>query len=432
MIAERLARGLSEVRGATFTAPDGLLHDVFGGALSHAGTRVSAGSAMGIPAFYSGIKILAETMGTMPLEVRRWAPNQAKGVRVSQPAPDHRLWALLHDQPNPEMPASTFWEILTTHIGVRGEGFGYFQRDEFGRVIHIWLIPPHLVNVRRDPRTRRKQFWLSPDSESAVEYPLMAEDIVHWRGFGADPLRGLSPIGAMRELLGRAIAESEYQSSLMANQARPSGVLTTDKKIDQVRGRRLARRFKRSVTGTKRAGEIVILEQGLQWQQVSLSAADAQFIEQREFTVRDIARMLRLPADMLLVQNGGDMHYTSDESVGLRFTTFTMTPWITRVADPLAINANLPWLEPDGTKLFPRHKADLLLRTDRKTRYETHQIGIDAGFLVPNDARIEEGLLPLDGLDTPKPLTPAPAKEQRSRDLVDDLDALLDPERTSA
>lgn len=428
MIAQRLARGLTELREVTFQSPLGDLQDMFGGSTSLAGVTVNGNTALAVPAFYTGIKILAESMGTMPCEVmRRTADN------VAVPAPESRLWTLLHDKPNPELEAGDFWEIVTSHIGIRGNAYMFKQRDEYDRVSALWPIPPQRVQVQRDPRTRQKIFMVSPSAEDPFEMPFTQTDMLHMRGFGPDPLRGLSPIGAMRELIGRASAEQDYQSALMANQARPSGVLVTDKKLDPVRGQRLARRFKRSMSGARRAGETLILEEGLKWQQVSLSAADAQFIEQREFTTKDIARMLRIPADMMLVASGDKLHYTSDESVGLRFLTFTLMPWMRRTEGPLRVDEDLPWTMsgPTPGRLFPKFQPDVLLRVDRKTRFEAYQVAIDSGWMTPDEARVMENRVPL-GLSVTKPLTAAPATQTRNKDLPenttdpDDLERLLE------
>jgi HK97 family phage portal protein len=340
---------------------------------------------------------------------------------------------MLHDQPNREMHAGDFWELITTHVAIRGRAFAWKERDRYDRVVGLWPVPPDRVDVQRDPITREKVFLISPSSEDAEPYPFRATDMIHFRGFGPDPLDGLSPIGALRELLGRASAEQDYQSSLMANQARPSGVLQTDKRIDPRRARRLARRFKRSVSGPRRAGEIVVLEEGLTWKQVSLSAADIQFIEQRNFTTKDIARVLRLPASFMLVESGDPLHYSSDETEPLRFLTFTMMPWIRRIEGPLSIDTDLPWTMtgPTAGRLFPAFQPDVLHRVDRKTRYEAYRSGIDAGWLEPDQVRKWEGLAP-KGLTQTKPLATTPPTQQRSTepaaedDSPDDLERLLD------
>lgn len=429
MIAERIARGLAEARGITFTSPIEELTTIFGGAPTIAGVNVSTNTALAIPAFYAAVKILAESMGVMPCEVRRALDNG-----ISQPAPESRLWRLLHDQPNREMHAGDFWEILTTHVAIRGRGFVWKERDEYDRVVGLWPVPPDRVQIQRDQITREKIYYISRDWEDAEVYPFRANDLIHFRGFGPDPLDGLSPIGALRELLGRASAEQDYQSALMANQARPSGVLRTDKRLDPRRGRRLARRFKGSVSGPRRAGEIVILEEGLSWQQVSLSAADVQFIQQREFTIKDIARMTRLPGQFLLVEESGSrLHYSSDETVPLRFLTFTMMPWIRRFEGPLSIDPDLPWTMtgPTPGRLFPAFQADVIHRVDRKTRFEAYDLAINSGWMTPDEARILEGLTPL-GLNKTKPLAEVRAPQTRAKPAPDDepepdqLERLLD------
>lgn len=384
-----IGRQLMERRQkVSFSSPADWLREALGGGQSTAGATVSESSALGVPGVYAAVRVIAESIGSMPLQILR-----DTGDGAETPDPGSRLWELLHDRPCPDMDAASFWELVAAHMALRGNAFCWKQRDAFGLVTGLQPLRPERVRVGR--ADGEKIFEI--DGRTGVT----SREMLHFRAFGTDPLIGLSPIAVQRELIGRAQAEQDYQGRLLANNSRPGGLLTTPGRLGDEQAATLAQRW-RAAQGGSNAGGVAVLEDGLTWQQTSLSVADQQFVEQRAMTRQEIAVAFRLPPDMLLVGEGGSLHYTSNESNGIRFLTYSLLRWMRRIEGALTADEDLPWTTQAG-RFRPRFNAGAFLRMDTKTRYEAFKAAIDAGWMTPNEARLTEGMVPLNGLDVPRP-----------------------------
>jgi len=154
-----------------------------------------------------------------------------------------------------------------------------------------------------------------------------------------------------------------------------------------------------------------VLEEGAKWEPVVLSAADMELVQQRAISREDIAIAFKVPGDMVLAGNAANLHYSTDATRDVRLVKHGITPWTTRIQEALEVCAALPW----GDDLYPRFNPAALLKADIKTRYEAHQIGLDAGFLSKNEVRAVEDLSPVDGGDQLKPwLDPTPPAKRGS------------------
>jgi len=382
---------------------------LFGGMTTAAGERVTAETALKIAAVYTCVSIIASGVRAMPLRVMRDI-----GDGILRPDRQHRLWPILHTQANPEMSAGEVWERLAWDAMLRGNGYAFLDRDRLGRVRWIWPLTNGRVQVGRDPRTRQKIYAVSAaDDRERIQFVGTTLDILHVKGDpGGDPLLGVSVIQRLRETIGRSLAEDRHAATMMRNQGRPSGVLTVEGRLTDEQAERLAKRWNAAHGGASKAGRTAVLEEGAVWKPVTLSAADLELVKQRAISREDIAIAFKVPGDMVLAGNSANLHYSSDQTRDVRLVKHAISPWAQRIQDALAINESLPW----GEDRYPRFNPDGLLRADIKSRYEAYKVGIDAGWLDPNEVRRREDLEPIEGLDKPRPLIDSTPPQTRRTD----------------
>jgi HK97 family phage portal protein len=216
-----------------------------------------------------------------------------------------------------------------------------------------------------------------------------AENILHIRTFTPpQSLVGVSPLIQSRNLVGLSLAMDRHLSQFYAEGGTPSGVLSTDQKLtlDQAR----------VVQGTweathRRHRRPAVLSDGLKFQTITTSAADAQMIQSREQLIRDIARIYRIPSH-LIGATGDNQTYQNVEQASLNFLIFTITPWIRRLEIALS-----KILGPDMDVVFD---FSSLLRSDAMTRARVNSVNIMYGVMSPNEARQTVGLEPYDGGDS--------------------------------
>lgn len=96
---------------------------------STAGKSVTERSAMQMTAVYACVRILAEAIAGLPLHLYRHTDTGGK-----EKATDHPLYALLHDEPNPEMSSFVFRETLMTHLLLWGNAYAQVVRNGKGEV----------------------------------------------------------------------------------------------------------------------------------------------------------------------------------------------------------------------------------------------------------------------------------------------------------
>ncbi len=92
------------------------------------GKTVNERTAMQTTAVYACVRILAETIASLPLHVYHYTD------RGKERAIDHPLYYLLHDEPNPEMTSFVFRETLMSHLLLWGNAYAQIIRDGRGRL----------------------------------------------------------------------------------------------------------------------------------------------------------------------------------------------------------------------------------------------------------------------------------------------------------
>jgi HK97 family phage portal protein len=382
---------------------------LLGGLRTAAGERVSEQTATKVAAVFGAVAIIAGSVRLMPCHVRK-----DTGDRILRDDRESRLWELLRERPNSEMHAADLWEWVTRCLLLRGNAYGWLDRDPMGRVQAIWPLHPRRVRVVRDRRTHQKVFEVTaPDDLERVEFYGTTDEIIHFKGAGGNVLEGESVIQAQRETIGRALKEDRHASETLRNNARPAGILRVKKKLDTDARRRLAGEWQ-AAHGGRKVGGTALLEEDTEWQSVTMTTADLELVKQRAISRDDIAIAFVLPGDMLLAGGAANLHYSTDETREVRLVKFGVMPWTDRIQSALEICDMLPWrFEMPVGRRVPRFMPAALLQADMKTRYEAYKEGIEAGWLDPNEPRRIENLEPVAGLDEPIPKFDTPSPEKR-------------------
>ena len=301
---------------------------------------------------------------------------------------DHPLYALLHDEPNPEMTSFIFRETLMTHLLLYGNAYAQVIRNGKGEVVALYPLMPNKMTVDRDQNGQLYYTYMRSSEEARTMKDgtvyLMPRDVLHIPGLGFDGLVGYSPIAMAKNAIGLAIATEEYGAKFFANGAAPSGVLEHPGVVKDPQ--RLRENWMSQFGGSANSGKVAVLEEGLKYTPISISPEQAQFLETRKFQINEIARIFRVPPHMI-----GDLErstYSNIESQGIDFVKYSLQPWVLRFEQNMERR-----LLTDVEKgvLTIRFNMEGLLRGEYKTRMEGYSVGIQNGFLCPNDVRQLEG-----------------------------------------
>lgn len=235
---------------------------------------------------------------------------------------------------------------------------------------------------------------------------LPLDEVINPRVFGG-PF-GKSPLTLAREAVGLCLLMEQHAARLFARGGRPSGILRVGGKLSPKATEDLRTAWQ-SAHGGSESGKTAVLQDGTEWQQISLTSVDAQFLELRQFQILEIARAFRVSPHLLFEL--GRVTYANIESLGREFLVFCLQP-IHRTWESALTRA---LLTPDErTQYAIEFREDDLTQgniVDRATAYSSL---ISSRIINPNEARAWEGCLPTKAatnlvIQTPRqPRRPSP------------------------
>ncbi len=352
---------------------------------------VNEKTAQGVSAVYACVQAIAETTASLPLILfKRTGEDRER-------ASNHPLYAVLHDTANPEQTALEAREYLQACVLLRGNAYARIVRGFDGQVRELWPLSPDRVTVLR---AAGKLAYDYTDGNNVL-HRLLAHEVLHLRHrLGDDGVLGVSPIAAARGVVELAIAESEHGVNTFRNGAKLLGVLKFPGMLKPDQRQAIRESWGSQYAGAGNAGRTAILEGGVDFQSVSMSLEDAEWIASRQFSVEEVARLFRVPPTVI-----GDLrhgNYSNSVEMARQFVTMTLRRHL--VAWEQAIAKQLLTEESRRT-YFAEHQVEGLLRGDSVNRADFYAKGITAGWMLPSEARRLENLPTIEGIDNAAPST---------------------------
>ena len=351
---------------------------------SNAGISVTPVSALTSSAVFACVRILAETIASLPLIVYS---RTAKG---RDRATNFYLYPLLHDNPNEYMTSFELRETLQGHLSLWGNAFSQLDYDAAGRIVSIFpLRPDRMMSIQYD--NGRKYYHYQLPNGQFIWLP--DEKIWHLKAFG-DGIWGYSPVELLRNAIGLNMALEKFGSKFFGNGARPGGVLEHPGTLGENAQKSLRASWNEMHAGLDNAHKVAILEEGMKWHDIGIPPEDAQFLETRKFQLNEISRIYRIPPHMIADLEKAT--FSNIEQQDLEFVKYTMFPWLTRWEQ--SIHTNL-LLERERKKYYVEFLVDGLLRGDNASRSNFYATAKQWGWMSTNEIREKENMNPVEGGD---------------------------------
>ncbi len=348
---------------------------------SNSGIRVDELRALQTSAVYACVKILAETVASLPLHLFRKSKDNK-----SETAEQHPLFSCLYDTPNEETTSFEFRETMMTSLLLWGNAYARKIRRN-GHVTELWYLKPNLMTVERDSYTGKIKYTYTDDiSNKTIVY--RPDQIFHIKGLSLDGVIGMSPIAQAREAVGLSLATEEYGAKFFGNGARPGGVLEHPGILKDPK--KLRESWNQVYQGTRNSHKVAVLEEGMKYHTIGIAPEDAQFLETRKYQVNEICRIFRVPPHLI-----GDLEratFSNIEHQSIEFVQHTIRPWLVRWEQEISRSL---LDERERLIYFAKFNVDGLLRGDYKSRMEGYAIGRQNGWLSANDIRRLEDLPPI-------------------------------------
>lgn len=361
-----------------------IIHEPYTGAWQK-GDELKRTDLTNFHAIFACISLIASDIGKLKLHTK----SVQNGVLL--PTKSHAQRILTN--PNPHQTWQQFVENWITSKLLRGNAYILKERDLFGDIFRLWVLNPDRVKVLVSDKGE-VFYQISTDKLFGLtQTTVPASEIIHDR-FNCfyHPLVGLSPISACAVSAGIGLAIQGSQATLFKNDSRPSGVLSVPSSINQAKADEIRTNWRNRYTGVNR-GDVAVLGDGAKYEQISLSSADTQALEQLKMTAEIVCSVFHIPAfkvglgEITVGQKVSDLNeiYYSD----------CLQHYIEAVENLLDEHLGLE----KGTEII----ADLtsLIRMDSMSQMLYLKEGTHSGILSPNEARATLGLPPVVGGESP-------------------------------
>lgn len=349
-----------------------------------AGKNVSVDSAMQLSTVWACVRLISETVSTLPMRVYKKRPGGGRDV-----ADKHPLYDLLCRSPNAEMTPGRFMLLIVACLVVRGNAIVEKQRI-LGKVVALNPLMPQHVTVRRE--NGRLVYDVR---DGAVKRTLSADDVMHIRGFGLDGMCGLQPIMEGREIVAASTAANEASAKIFAQGMQLSGVLSTEAALNPTQRGQISESLNKFTVSTN-SGKLMVLEGGMKYQGIAMDPEAAQMLQTRAFNVEELCRWFGVPPFMVGHMDKASSWASSVEAQNLHFLTSCLRPILDNIEQEI-IRCLIPRAE-WGT-VYAEFSVEGLLRADSAGRAAYYNILLQNGVYNRDEVRAKENEPPIPGGD---------------------------------
>lgn len=359
-----------------------------GGVVTASGTAPNARNAENHAAFTACVGAISSAVASLPPHVYRAVP----GGREEDPS--HPVARLIR-APNKHQTWPDWCEWTLSEALRFGNALSVIEIDASGQPTALVPIPWLNVAVTLLPSGALVYdvVRFGPQSGTGQPRRYLAHEVLHLRDRSDDGLLGRSRLSRAAETVGNALALQQFSSHMWANQVTPTGVLKVAGRLDQAQYSSLAARFNEKYIGTHNARRTLILDNGVDWQPMSVSPEDAELLASRRFSVEEICRIFQVPPP--IVQDLSHGTFTNSREAGRWFAQFSLAPWARKLEAEFSRSVFV------GDTHHLEIDLSGLVRGDFTERWEAWKIAVDAGILDPDEVREIEGFNPRGGNPLP-------------------------------
>jgi HK97 family phage portal protein len=341
------------------------------------GATVNPTTALTIADAYACIRALSDAAASLPLITYRRTETGRERI-------DNHTAQLLR-APAPAVTQANLVGQMVAHLNLHGNCFTAKYRDADGRIEQLGLLPPDRVTVElkggmplytlRDERGRESTHTTS--------------DIIHIKALSTDGLVGLSPVRQCRAALGLSSSLTEHASTFFERGGLPPAILSVPGSNEAVR--QLADQWnmgRRRETGWHR---VAVMSGDVTFTPVSMPMEDQQFLQQRELSATEVARLFRVPPWVIGAPDGGSLTYSNVQQQAEAFLKFSLQPWLTIIEQALSADTDL-----FNRVTYCEFLVDAMLRSDSATRADVYTKALDpvTGWMTRQEVRRLENLDP--------------------------------------
>lgn len=355
-------------------------------------------TAMKLSAVDRCVEVLSDSVGKLPIYII--------DARTKMRVEDHPLMNLLQLRPNEVQTPLVFMKMLEGNRLCGGNGYAHIVRDPQSlRPVQLVPIPHGRVSVMMDTKTGTPRYSIRDPFTDRQIAQVQPSDMIHVMGYTYNGYTGVSVLERAAEVIGTARAAQDYALSYYANGGQPVGLLRTDTDlsgtVDVTVDGKTVKKSKKDIirdewnkrySGPANAGTVAVLDLGLNYTPISINNKDAQFVEQTELSVQDIARFFGVPLYKL---QAGKQSYSSNEQNATEYVVGTLHPIIQQYEQELTYKLLTIQEIRQGLEIRINLLAEL--KGDTASRANWYRTMREISVFSPNDIRALEDLPDIEG-----------------------------------
>lgn len=394
-----MAKSLLSVLSSAVTAPQTSIIDWVGRSLSGSGGGIWAqtlgstsvngkvvtiNKAMRLAACWSCVRLISETMATLPLGLYRRLPDGGREV-----ASENDLHWILNTTPNSRMTAVQFWEAVVASMLLRGNAFVEIIRVS-GRIVALEFLLPNRMDL--DVADNGEILYRYREKNGQLR-DIASGNMMHIPAFSLDGQIGLSPIAYGADVFGSAMSAEDVASATFKNGMHQTVAFEVDAQLNKQQ-RDDFRDYVQRISGAMNAGKSPVLEKGVSAKVIGINPIDAQLLESREYSAEEICRFYMVDPTLVGYSDKASNWGTGLEQKLLRFLTFTLRSYMRRIEEGITRNLLTP---AQRRQLYPEFSIEGLMRADSAARATLYSQMVQNGIYTRDECRMKENLPKMGG-----------------------------------
>jgi HK97 family phage portal protein len=345
-------------------------------------TQVSPETALTFSAVWAAMRLLSESISTLPVGVFR-RENNGDNVEVNSD-----LSFLVKYQPNTYQNKITFYEKIIMDMLSDGNSYVQIVRNRNGRVLE--LLPLNYGDV--ETYTLDNKLYYTDDKSGQTHD---SENILHFKMItGPDGITGLSPIEQCKNAIGWGMDVQTYSSTFFRNGGKLSGILESDRALSEQAIDRLRNSFNKNYGTLNGSNQTAVLEEGLKYKSISVTPDQAQFLASRQFSIQEVARIFGLPPHLLKDLSASS--FNNIEMQSQEFVSYSLMPYISKIELEMSLKL---FRRNNIGREYIKFNVNGLLRGNVKDRADYYKTAITNGWMSINEVRQKEDLNKIESGD---------------------------------
>lgn len=350
------------------------------------GVSVSPETSLQCVAVLACVRVLAESLASMPMNVYRRLPGGGKEI-----AEEQHLHEVLCHQPNSWMTSFEFRELLQSWLLLWGNAYALIKGGRQGGVSELIPLHPSRMEVKRLSNGKLRYYYTEPTTPiqpqvHVTEY--RQDEIFHLRWLSSDGVTGFVPTSLSRDAIGLARATELHSGAFFGNNGQPGTYIETDQPHKPEVLARFKEQWNDAHQGPMNAYKTVVMPFGFHRKQIEQRNDTSMLVETRRYQCEEVSRAYRVPGH--LIGDLSNVRFSTVEQAAIDFVTFSLIPWCRRWESACRRD-----LVVDDKQYFVQFDTNALMAGDYAARAQFIREMANLGALDVNEIRAQIGYNPL-------------------------------------